>query len=72
MMKTSSPAPDALLQTAFGLWNSKVLLTAVTFDLFTTLGERRLKGAEMGEALHLHPHGVANFLDALVPTSDVI
>ena len=31
--------------------NCKVLLTAMTFDLFTTLGEKRLKGAEMGEAL---------------------
>jgi hypothetical protein len=66
------PSADAILQTAFGVWNCKVLLTAVTFDLFTTLGERRLKGAEMGEALHLHPRGVADFLDALVPTSDVI
>ncbi len=65
-MKTSSPAPDAILKTAFGFWNSKVLLTAVTFDLFTTLGERRLKGVEIGEALHLHPRGVADFLDALV------
>jgi len=66
MMKTSSPAPDAILQTAFGFWNSKVLLTAVTFDLFTTLGERRLKGVEIGEALHLPPRSVADFLDALV------
>jgi len=66
MMQTSSPAPDAILQTAFGFWNSKVLLTAVTFDLFTTLGERRLKGVEIGEALHLPPRGVADFLDALV------
>jgi len=38
-MKTTSPTPDAILQTAFGFWNSKVLLTAVTFDLFTTLGQ---------------------------------
>jgi len=37
-MKTTSPTPDAILQTAFGFWNSKVLLTAVTFDLFSTLG----------------------------------
>jgi hypothetical protein len=66
MVKTSSPAPDAILQTAFGFWNSKVLLTAVTFDLFTTLGQRGLKGAKIGEALHLHPRGVADFLDALV------
>jgi hypothetical protein len=41
-VKTPSPTPDAILQTAFGFWNSKVLLTAVTFDLFSTLGQRRL------------------------------
>jgi hypothetical protein len=43
-MKTTSPTPDAILQTAFGFWNSKVLLTAVTFDLFTALDQRRLTG----------------------------
>src|SRR5881227_2084419 len=65
-VKTSSPTPDAILQTAFGFWNSKVLLTAVTFDLFTALGQRRLTGQEIGKKLELHPRGVADFLDALV------
>ena len=65
-MKTTSPTPDAILQTAFGFWNSKVLLTAVTFDLFTALGQSRLTGAEIGKKLGLHPRGVADFLDALV------
>jgi DNA-binding MarR family transcriptional regulator len=65
-MKTTSPTPDAILQTAFGFWNSKVLLTAVTFDLFSTLGQRRRTGPEIGKELDLHPHGVADFLDALV------
>jgi hypothetical protein len=64
-VKTSSPTPDAILQTAFGFWNSKVLLTAVTFDLFTALGQSRLTGAEIGKKLDLHPRGVADFLDAL-------
>jgi hypothetical protein len=63
---TSAPSPDAILQTAFGFWNSKVLLTAVTFDLFTTLGQRRLTGAQIGKELGLHPRGIADFLDALV------
>jgi hypothetical protein len=27
-MKPSLPTPDAILQTAFGFWNSKVVLTA--------------------------------------------
>jgi SAM-dependent methyltransferase len=60
------PTPDAILQTGFGFWNSKVLLTAVTFDLFTKLGGRRLAGAQIGKELTLHPRGVADFLDALV------
>src|SRR5215471_7462846 len=66
IVKTSSPTPDAILQTAFSFWNSKVLLTAVTFDLFTVLGQRRLTGPEIGKKLELHPRGVADFLDALV------
>jgi len=65
-METTSPTPDAILQTAFGFWNSKVLLTAVTFDLFTALGQSRLTGADIGKKLDLHPRGVADFLDALV------
>jgi Dimerisation domain len=65
-MKTTSPTPDAILQTAFGFWNSKVLLTAVTFDLFSTLVQRRRTGPEIGKELDLHPHGVADFFDALV------
>jgi hypothetical protein len=65
-MKTSPPAPDAILQTAFGFWNSKVLLTAVTFDLFTKLGERQVTGTQIGGELGLDPRGIADFLDALV------
>jgi hypothetical protein len=64
---SASPlTPDAILQTAFGFWGSKVLLTAVEFGLFTTLGERRLTGAELGRELALHPRGIADFFDALV------
>lgn len=64
-MNPTSLTPDAILQTGFGFWNSKVLLTAVTLDLFTTLGARRLTGAQIGKELALHPRGVADFLDAL-------
>jgi len=62
----TSLTPDAILQTGFGFWNSKVLLTAVTLDLFTKLDARRLTGAQIGKELALHPRGVADFLDALV------
>lgn len=63
---TPPPTPDHILQTGFAFWNSKVLLTAVEFGLFTTLGGRRLTGAELGKELGLHPRGIADFLDALV------
>ena len=65
-MNPTSPIPDAILQTGFGFWNSKVLLTAVTLDLFTKLGARRPTGEQIGKELALHPRGVADFLDALV------
>jgi hypothetical protein len=62
------PAPDVapVLQTAFGFWSSKVLLTAVEMQLFTVLGQRRLTGAQLGAELELHPRGIADFLDTLV------
>jgi predicted O-methyltransferase YrrM len=62
----SLPDPSGILATGFGFWGSKVLLTAVEFGLFTTLGSRRLTGAELGDELGLHPRGVSDFLDALV------
>ena len=59
-------SPDAILQTAFGFWGSKVLLTAVEFGLFSALADRRLTGAELGGEIGLHPRGIADFFDALV------
>src|SRR5690349_13194172 len=62
----SSLNPSSILQTAFGFWGSKVLLTAVEFGAFTKLAGRRLTGAELGAALQLHPRAIADFFDALV------
>ena len=59
-------SPDAILQTAFSFWSSKVLLTAVEFGLFTRLGDRRMTGAQLGAQLQLHPRAIADFFDALV------
>src|SRR6266478_589641 len=58
--------PSPILQTAFGFWNSKLLLTAVELGLFTKLGNRRLIGQELGDQLGLHPRGIRDFFDALV------
>jgi predicted O-methyltransferase YrrM len=63
---SSNFTPSAILQTAFGFWNSKVLLTAVEFGLFTILGSRRLTGTELATALKLHPRANPDFFDALV------
>jgi hypothetical protein len=57
--------PSHILQTAFGFWQSKVLLTAVEMGLFTKLANNRLTGAELGAELKLHPRGIADFFDAL-------
>lgn len=58
--------PSPILQTAFGFWHSKVLLTAVEMGLFTKLAHRRLTGTELGAEMGLHPRGIADFFDALV------
>ena len=54
-MKTTSPTPDAILQTVFGFWNSKVLLTAVTFDYSAADFEKwcRAVGFKRFEVIHL-------------------
>ncbi len=58
--------PASILQTAFGFWSAKVLLTAVEFDLFSHLAGKQLTGAELGTLLELHPRAIADFFDALV------
>jgi hypothetical protein len=62
----SQPDPTAILQTAFAFWSSKVLLTAVGFDVFTKLGNRRVTGAELGAEVGLNPRAISDFFDALV------
>ena len=66
MTTTATLDPSAILQTAFGFWSSKVLLTAVEMGLFTALGDRRMTGAELGAELGLHPRAISDFFDALV------
>ena len=62
--------PSPILQTAFAFWNSKVLLTAVQFGVFTTLGARHLTGSALGAELGLHPRAISDFFDALVMRPD--
>ena len=58
--------PSHIMQTATAFWASKVLLTAVELDLFTTLGDGKLSAPELGAKLGLHPRGTYDFFDALV------
>jgi SAM-dependent methyltransferase len=63
---TAKMDPSAILQTAFGFWGSKVLLTAVEIGLFTKLGKEALTAEQLGERLGLHSRGTFDFFDALV------
>lgn len=58
--------PGHIMQTATAFWSSKVLLTAVEFDLFSTLGDGAMTATELGDALELHPRGTYDFFDTLV------
>ena len=58
--------PSHIMQTATAFWASKVLLTAVEFDLFSKLGNGSMTASELGETLGLHPRGTYDFFDALV------
>lgn len=60
------PDPARILQTGFGFWASKVLLTAVELGLFTKLGEQAMTGEALGKLLDLHPRGIWDFFDSLV------
>jgi hypothetical protein len=58
--------PAHIMHTATAFWASKVLLTAVEFDLFSTLGDTAMTARELGGVLGLHPRGTHDFFDALV------
>lgn len=58
--------PSHIMQTATAFWASKVLLTAVEFDLFTVLGDKAMTATELGDQLDIHPRGIYDFFDALV------
>lgn len=60
------PDPSHILEVGFGFWASKVLLTAVKMEVFTSLDDRSLTSAELGKLLNIHPRGTFDFFDALV------
>lgn len=62
----AAPDPSHILEIGFNFFASKVLLTAVKLEVFTTLSDRSMTGEELGKALDLHPRGIFDFFDALV------
>jgi O-methyltransferase domain/Dimerisation domain len=58
--------PSRIFEVGFSFFGSKVLLTAVKLQVFTTLGDRSMTGEELGTALDLHPRGIHDFFDGLV------
>ncbi|MDH5631576.1 MAG: acetylserotonin O-methyltransferase [Gammaproteobacteria bacterium] len=60
------PSPEMIMQTATGFWASKVLLTAVEFDLFSVLGNSSMTAEELGEQLGICERGRYDFFDSLV------
>ena len=49
--------PQKILETGFGFFPSKVLLTAVELDVFTTLGARSMNAKELRNITHV-PFGL--------------
>lgn len=65
-LMTNTLDPSSILNTGFGFWSSKVLLTALELGVFTVLSEKKMTGEELGNRLGLHPRGIWDFFDTLV------
>lgn len=65
-------SPDKLLQLGLGFFASKVLLSALKFDLFTLLDNKPLTASDIQLQLKLHPRGVLDFLDTLVSVGALV
>ena len=62
------PTPDSIMQIGTGFWASKVLLSAVKFEIFTTLAERKsMSAAEIKSHLGFKctDRNVFDYLDTL-------
>lgn len=66
--QSPEPSPETILQMGTGFWASKVLLTAVDFDLFTLLADSKpLSAGQLKQRLNLHcsDRHMFDFLDTL-------
>ena len=60
------PRPDRTLEIGYAFWKSKVLLSAVEFDVFTVLAPGPLTLDQLVARLKLAERGARDFFDALV------
>jgi len=58
--------PEKILQTGFGFWASKTLLSAIELGVFTELAHGPAGLDSLSGRLGLHPRAARDFLDALV------
>jgi len=66
--QTNQPSPENIMKIGTGFWASKILLTAVSFQLFSKLSEKKtMKAKDVKEILGLKctDRNVYDFLDAL-------
>ncbi|MCB4858442.1 acetylserotonin O-methyltransferase [Sphingobium sp. PNB] len=59
-------SPAKIMQLGTGFFGSRVLLSAVELDVFSSLAECPLSLTDLQHRLGLHPRSAADFLDALV------
>lgn len=58
--------PSKIMQVGMGFWASKTLLTAVSMNLFTHLGQGPKSGKQIQDILGLHSRSLYDFLDTIV------
>ncbi|MEJ2903420.1 methyltransferase [Pedobacter panaciterrae] len=66
--QTNQPSPENIMKIGTGFWASKILLTAVSFQLFSKLSEKKtMKAKDVKETLGLKctDRNVYDFLDTL-------
>jgi hypothetical protein len=59
-------SPARITEVGMGFWPAKTLLSAVELGLFTRLGADALTGAQLQDALALHPRANPDFFDTLL------
>ncbi|MEO8582176.1 MAG: methyltransferase [Flavitalea sp.] len=67
--KTTSPSPSGIMQIGTGFWASKILLSAIKFQLFTKLAaKKKMSGQEIKKTLDLKcsDRHLYDFLDVLM------